>query len=128
MISPPATTLKEIDLFLVCLSKMFSGSRPGGPVRVGPPHAIFDLPEREESGGGCLGGICHSLLKTCKSLNTSFFLIIILHPEAGTVCKEPLGVCQLDTLGLSSVSSASLSPYLPFVQSLDNNNKSMGFL
>lgn len=32
---------------VVCLSKMFTRVRPRGPLRVGPPQAIFDLLERE---------------------------------------------------------------------------------
>lgn len=61
-LSTTVTTLTEIDSFLVCLSKMFSGLRPRGPLRVGPPQANFDLPERGRP-RDCLGEIVFLSLK-----------------------------------------------------------------
>lgn len=42
-----ATTLREIDLSLVLLSKMLSRSRPWRPLRVGPPRVVIDLYQRD---------------------------------------------------------------------------------
>lgn len=42
-----ATTLREIDLSLVLLSKILSRSNPWGPLRVGPPRVSIDLHQRD---------------------------------------------------------------------------------
>lgn len=109
-------------------------SRPWGPLRVGPPQAVFDLPERERRWGDCLVEFVILSLKHANLLIQAKFLYCRFQPRCwlrsrGAEVFSQFSLCQLVTLGLSSLLSASprLISRLDGVKSLDNN-KSMGCL
>lgn len=76
--------------------------------------------------GDCLGEVCHSCLKICKSLNTG--PVSLLSLETLQLARFMKSMGRLVTLSLSLVLSASalLISHLDRKKSLDNN-KSMGF-
>lgn len=71
-------------------------------------------------------GVCHSFLKTCKSLNTGPVSLLSLQTLQLAPFMKSIGQLVMHSLSLVLSASPLLIFHLDRVKSLDNN-KSMGF-